>query len=194
MPKLINNQSRPFRYKAHRKIFIIAAEGRRTEPQYFNRFNSSKSVIHIECLKSGTDSAPRDVLKRMRTRIKEKGLNDGDEAWLVVDRDHWDEAQLKELLAWSRARDNYGFALSNPNFEYWLLLHFEEGDDVPNAAVCASRLKRHLPGYDKSIVSDRLMPGVGAAVDRARRKDTPPCADWPRATGTTVYKLVEKLL
>jgi hypothetical protein len=32
------------------------------------------------------------------------------------------------------------------------------------------------------------------AVRRARRRDNPPCDDWPRSTGTTVYKLVENIL
>ncbi|MCF6178109.1 MAG: hypothetical protein L3J63_01800 [Geopsychrobacter sp.] len=36
--------------------------------------------------------------------------------------------------------------------------------------------------------------GVPEAVERASRRDTPPCADWPRTTGTTVYRLVQSLM
>jgi hypothetical protein len=43
------------------------------------------------------------------------------------------------------------FALSNPKFEYWLLLHFNDGTGIASSRDCSDRLKRHLPGYDKGI-------------------------------------------
>jgi len=96
---------------------------------------------------------------------------------------------------WSQQADNYGFALSNPKFEYWLLLHFEDGGGVSSSQICSQRLERHLPGYDKGIgvrkISDTM---IADAIRRARQRDNPPCGDWPRTTGTTVYKLVENIL
>jgi hypothetical protein len=129
--------------------------------------------------------------------LRREGLRSSDdEAWLVVDKDKWTDEQLLKLHAWAQARDNYGFALSNPNFEYWLLLHFEDGAGIASSRGCSDRLRRHLPGYDKGIDVRKFTPDrIKDAISRAKLRDNPPCTDWPHAFGcTTVYKLVEKLI
>jgi hypothetical protein len=176
-------------------MFIIATEGFETEPQYFGMFNSTEAVIHVRCLKSKTASSPPQVLARMAKHLKEEGLKSEDEAWLVVDRDKWTDQQLAALHQWSQSKDNYDLAVSNPKFELWLLLHFEEGNGITGPRQCTERLNRRLPNFTKGNVEvKKLAKGVADAIQRAKRKDSPPCADWPRGTGTTVYKLVEKLL
>jgi hypothetical protein len=35
---------------------------------------------------------------------------------------------------------------------------------------------------------------INAAILRSKRRDTPPVKDWPKTNGTTVYRLVKKLL
>jgi hypothetical protein len=126
---------------------------------------------------------------------KEGTLRKSDEAWLVVDKDNWTDGQLSELHAWSTKKKNYGFALSNPKFEYWLLLHFENGAGVSSSRDCSERLKRYLPDYDKGIDTRNITESMlDDAIRRARSRDTPPCADWPRNVGTTVYRLIEKII
>ena len=66
----------------------------------------------------------------MLDHIKRGEVQPCDEAWIVIDRDEWTEEQLARLHQWSNERTNHGFALSNPNFEYWLILHFEDGDNA----------------------------------------------------------------
>lgn len=181
--------------RPYRRMFIIATEGTKTEPQYFGMFNSLNATIHVECLKQKHGTAPPQVLKQMRTYLQDEGLKRRDEAWLVVDKDQWTDEQLAQLHRWAQTAENYGFALSNPKFEYWLLLHFEDGDNVSSARACTERLRTHLPNFDKGNVEvEKLKPGISEAIRRAKQKDTPPCTDWPRTTGTTVYRLVEKLL
>jgi len=184
------NFKRPLGQRRYKKLFVLATEGVKTEPQYFNFFNNDKTVIHVKCLKGNSDSAPIHVLKRMQKYLKEFSLKKSDEAWLVVDKDRWTDEQLTQLHTWSQEQENRGFALTNPKFEYWLLLHFEDGNGISNSRQCSDRLKQHLPGYDKNIDFNKIKDGIQDAVTRARQKDNPPCADWPRSTGTTVYKLV----
>jgi hypothetical protein len=178
--------------RAYRKLFLIATEGKETEPQYFSLFNNREATIQVKCLKSGNDSAPPHVLKRIKQWLNEHTFRDADEAWLVVDKDQWTDEQLMQLHDWSLNKKNYGFSLSNPKFEYWLLLHFEDGP----AHRCSERLKQYLPNYNKSIDRQKFTPArICDAIHRAKQRDTPPCADWPRIIGaTTVYRLVEKLL
>lgn len=179
----------------YRKLFVIAVEGEKTEPQYFSIFKNQRSMIHVKCLSSKHKSSAPQVLKRMHDFLKQQELRKEDEAWLVVDKDQNSDEKLLDLLKWSNEKENYGFALSNPKFEYWLLLHFEDGSGVSSSRDCSDRLNRYLPGYDKSInVSKFTRDRIAEAIRRALQRDNPPCQDWPKSNGTTVYRLVGAIL
>ena len=195
MPSRRRRFRRPPGKRRYRKLFVIATEGVKTEPQYFAIFNDRDSVVHVKCLRSKHHS-PTQVLKRMEDHLRRENLLASDEAWLVVDKDHWQDQDLEQLHKWSQGTDNYGFALSNPRFEYWLLLHFEDGTQIGSSRECATRLKRYVPDYDKNIDVRKIKPDmIKNAIRRAKLRDNPPCADWPRKFGsTTVYKLVENIL
>lgn len=187
---------RPLGTRRYRRLFILSTEGRLTEPQYFTAIVRDLARVHVHCIPSADKSAPRAVLKRMQSHLREAALRPGDEAWLVVDQDRWTPAQLGELHAWSKTEQHYGFVVSNPSFEYWLLLHFEAGDGVSTQQVCRNRLRRHLPHYDKHVDAAAFpRETVVTAIDRARRRHLPDSGDWPSIAGvTTVYLLAEKLL
>jgi len=182
--------------RPRRRLFLLAVEGRRTEREYFALLNSEFSTAKLECIPGGNRSAPQAVLRRMEKRLTAEGLEKGDEAWIVVDRDHWDETHLDALHAWSQEKGNRGFALSNPKFEYWLLLHFEDGVGIRSAGDCDRRLRAHMPDYRKSLASASITEsGIREAIRRARNRDRPPTSGWPREPGqTTVYRLVERIL
>ena len=123
-------------------------------------------------------------------------MQPGDEAWIVLDRDTWKEEDLDEAFRWSTTQDQFGTVVSNPNFEYWLLLHFEDGNNVRSTTECRRRLFRHLPNYSKSLENFPFSRPqlVHDAIERAQKRDSPPTQDWPRRFGsTTVYRLVRKL-
>jgi hypothetical protein len=186
---------RPLGERRYKKLFIIVTEGVKTEPRYFALFNDRKSIIKVKCLKGKSESSPPQVLRRMTKYLRQESLMKSDEAWLVVDKDQWTDEQLERLLRWEQGSDNYGFALSNPKFEYWLLLHFEDGEGISSSRACSERLKRYLPNYDKDIDSGKIIQGmIAKAIQRAKQRDNPPCTDWPRGIGSTVYRLVERIL
>lgn len=186
---------RETRERRIKKLFVIATEGAKTEPTYFKLFNHYGYAVAVKCIAAKDKSAPAHVLKSMQDHIEKNDLMEGDEAWLVSDTDNWREADLKALRAWSTCDTSYGLAVSNPCFEYWLLLHFEDAKGGPDANECLRRLRKHMPHYDKGNLDiAALKVGIADAVERARKRDTPPVADWPRKAGTTVYRLVERLL
>lgn len=195
MPRRRRRFHREIGQRRYRKIFILAVEGVKTEPRYFAIFNNEQSLIRVNCLRGQHESSPSQVLKRMEVHLKEEHLRNSDEAWLVVDKDQWSDAQLTQLHQWSLREENYGLALTNPKFEFWLLLHFEDGSGVSGSRSCSDRLKRYLPDYDKGIDS-RLFTSerIAGAIQRAKLRDNPPCTDWPRGVGSTVYRLVDKIL
>ena len=194
----MSKKRRPFKrrapYLSYRKLFLIATEGARTEPIYFDMFNSPQATIHIKLLpakKHGT--SPPQVLKRAEEFVKEKGLRREDEVWLVMDRDQWTDGQLHGVCLGCRT-SAFNLAVSNPQFEYWLLLHFEDGSGVTGSRDCIERLLRYLPYFTKAHLEiQKVKPGIPAAIRRAEAKDMPPSVDWPRTNGSTVYRLVKRL-
>lgn len=174
--------------RSYRKRFVIATEGQETEPRYFSMFNSKHSTVQVVLLKGKRKTSPGQVLDR----LKKADIGKKDQAWIVIDRDTWGEDELNQVFNGCKAK-KYNMALSNPMFEYWLLLHFEEGNGVHTGNV-ENRLKTHLPDFAKSHVEiHKIKPGIDDAVSRAERKDTPPCEKWPLTTGTTAYRLVKEL-
>lgn len=184
--------SRPIGTRNYRKRVVLAVEGSKTEREYFCLFDR-RVALSIRILPGKKKSAPAQVLKRMTDYLRTERLRRDDQAWLVVDRDRWAEDDLAALHRWSTTDDRFGLALSNPCFELWLLLHFTDAKGIRNAIDAREKLRRHVPRYDKGIAAGKLEPHIETAIERARQLDTPPCADWPRTTGTTVYRLVETL-
>jgi hypothetical protein len=178
----------------YRKLYIIATEGTETEPAYFSMFQSQNATLRVHVLDSKHDSAPLKVFKRAEQYIQKQQLRKNDAVWLVLDRDNWSVDVLNTV--WGRCRKmRFNLAVSNPCFEYWLLLHFENGSGVTSASNCRTKLELHLPNFAKGHVEiEKLRPRIQAAIEHAEQKDVPPCADWPHTNGTTVYRLVNELL
>lgn len=181
-----------------RPVFFIATEGRRTEPSYLNLklFKPPETSVLTRLLPTRSSSSPIAVLKRMQKYIKDYELKERDELWLVVDRDQWLIAHLDVLFNWTKLADNRNLAVSNPKFEYWLLLHFEDGHGVRNPSECTDRLKCQCPDFNKSNVSVGRFTKerVKCAITRAKAKDDPPCEKWPGEYGTTVYRMIERII
>jgi hypothetical protein len=148
---------RPLGERSYRKLFLIVTEGSKTEPQYFSLFNNDDVLFRVKCLDSKGASAPPKLLAQMRRYLANEGLKASDEAWIVTDKDSWTDDQLKALYQWSLNQENFGFALSNPKFEYWLLLHFEDGNGIRSSRECTARLLTHLPNFEKGSLDIKKM-------------------------------------
>jgi len=183
-------------FLSYRRLYILAVEGRVSEPEYFELFNDTSKTVQIEILKGKDKSAPLKLLTRMNKHLKEKGLSHSDQAWIVIDKDQWKDEHIDILHKWSQTQTNYGLAVSNPKFEYWLLLHFEDGHGISSVRECERRLRKYLPEYEKTIDIRKInTEQINAAVSRAKIRDRPQCIDWPKMLGTTtVYRLVEIIL
>jgi hypothetical protein len=178
---------------SYKKLFLIAVEGAKTEPAYFSMFNSREAFFRIKVPKSRNKSAPINVFEIAQAEAKKEGLREGDEVWIVVDHDNRTMQEIQP--AHDACKGNgYEFAMSYPKFEYWLLLHFEDGHGNPSPADIDRRLKTHLPHFTKDNVETGKLRGlVATAIARAKAKDTPASTEWLQKHGSTVYKLVEKL-
>lgn len=198
MSKTLKRFKRKSEFRNLRPVIVISTEGKETERQYFTMpaFRSSELSVFIKIIPRDTKSNPKYVLKDMEEYISKNGTRKGDRHWLVLDKDNWSDDKLQKLYEWSIAKSNRGLAVSNPQFEYWLLLHFEDGNDISNKTECLNRLGNHCQSYNKSNLPVHRfnITNVKEAIQRAKSKDNPQCEKWHETTGTTVYRLVEIIL
>ena len=185
-----------------KRIVYVSAEGQRTEPEYFGIINDmDNQEVWVEMI-DHQGSAPKTVLKAMKEYLEEHELKEHDRAWLVVDEDERKEKILDPLCEWSNACPKHGLALSNPCFEYWILLHYREPLSFCNCDDYIEAVGKYIRSYNKKnkgMPRDaqerrKLYDGIPVAIKRAREQDPSASDSYPKTTGTTVYKLAELLL
>jgi len=178
----------------YRKVFYLFTEGYKTEPLYFSMLQEiCPEHIHLKIKPHETKSDVLHVLKRAKHFIRnEKPRVENSEFWLIVDVDDRTPKQFDKLKQWSKEKNNYCLAISNPCFEYWLLLHFEKGDAVYNLK---DRLKKHMPNYEKHTIDEKiLLPKIITAIKNAKEKHRQSSNDCFAGNCSTVYILVEKII
>ena len=183
----------------YKRLFLVGVEGTRTECDYFSMFNSP--YVHVIPVSSREGNSPKRVLSALKAANPKYQLREGDYLWIVVDRDEWPEEEIELCRKWAQdPRESpglhKGFSLSNPKFEFWLLLHFEDGTQHTTSKACCEALREHLPDYGKSLNrADFDAASIVTACQRARMLlGSADPADWPREAGkTTAFTLCEAI-
>ena len=141
-----------------------------------------------------------------------------DEFWIVTDVDNnWSHTHISDdrtfLDEWNEAislceEKNYNYAVSNPFFELWLLLHHDDcSDDDKRYAVTdehdyepTSHFRDRLRGLDVPLkdrkhinFEDYTEEKIVAAIERAKQLHTSREDLQPHYLATTVYMLLEKI-
>ncbi|HBD7469427.1 TPA: RloB family protein [Legionella pneumophila] len=186
--------SRSVATREYRKVITIFPEGEKTENCYFSILKEMSENINIIVKKGDKKTEPNQVLSRAKKYIRESGLSKNEQIWLVIDVDNRPESSFKECLLWEKANHKYNVAISNPNFEYWLLMHFESGDGVRNTNECMSQLIKYIPQYSKSNIShkDITKERCLKAIENGAKRHK--ITDILKDSCSTVYKLVEEVM
>lgn len=139
---------------------LIVAEGEKTEPQYFTEIRQQERLpsAHVAIMNSAYGTEPRQIVDFAMNEFRKR---DGalDRVFVVFDRDEhrtYHEA-LKvcsggTLTNDERKRVKLEAIVSNPCFEFWLLLHFENVRELFHRDEIFEKLKRYLPSYEKACV------------------------------------------
>jgi hypothetical protein len=140
--------------------------------------------VKIVVKKSGR--SPLQLVK-LAIKHRDQDADSFDEVWCVFDIDDFDVAEAVVLAG----RNSVRLAISNPCFELWLLLHFENCTAAMSGyEQLRRRLCRHIAGYDKECGPfDQFRPGVPAAIERAQAL-TPAGAEHRHNPATGVWPLV----
>jgi RloB-like protein len=158
-----------------RKV-VIVCEGEKTEYGYFEAIRKSMrlptvsvAVVHAGC----TD--PRGIvsaaIEERKGRKQEKSWSNGDAVWAVFDGDeHKDNnpGNWNDALQLADGKD-INLAISNPSFELWYLLHFQDQLAKMNRREVLVALTEHLPQYKKASIlwPEPLQPLSMDAILRA---------------------------
>lgn len=221
MPREPQKLVRPGGHLHPQKFIVIASEDSKTAPMYFSalrdsdKFNDS-GIIEIIQLPSRKHqgNSPRDIKKQILDEESDTNFRAGDEFLIVSDRDQWETMHHIDFdrFADECAKEkNMYWALSNPCFELWLLLHctdlsvFTETElkeiydnkRVTNRKNTIEKvLDRFMPngrGYSKTGPKTLFIPNLEKAISRAKLMAVPG-EQYPHKLGTDVYMLVERLI
>jgi hypothetical protein len=142
------------------KSFLIVTEGAKTEPNYLKALRNrlQLNAAEVEILHpDGTDPITLTnkaiELRDSRKKAAKKGLTIAyDEVWVVFDLEKPHDERRKLAVKAMAIPEAAGirFAISDPAFEFWLLLH-EEYTTSPFADCyeVIIRLEKHWAGYSK---------------------------------------------
>lgn len=187
------------------KLFAIACEGGKREPDYFRLFEymSNRIIIDIieEIVKDDemnsvyeTKSAPRWVLDRAIKYIEKEGLIDEDELWFIMDRDKWKIEQIKEIAEYCKDKPNWHIAISNPCFEVWLYFHFKPKMEKVEEKDCKT-LKQDVSALVKGGYNQyKFIPMLNDAIKNSKASDNNKNHYIPEIGNTKVYLLGDALL
>lgn len=195
-----------------RPSLLIVCEGEATEPIYFNalRADLKLSVVEVEIVGEGcapvtlvqraVDRTERRKREAAKARKKhEQHAPPFDEVWCIFDTERLDENPSFYEAVRTARQYNIQTGVSNPAFEYWYLLHFDETSrPFSNAYELIKALEKYIPGYAKNQnVYGIIGEYTDAAIDRAdtivrSHKEWNPDDNFPNPS-TYVYKLVKKL-
>ncbi len=196
MPKPKQRQERQLSPVLH-----IFCEGAKTEPLYITAYIQKHfpgtKLIKIEPTKKTT---PKQLVKEALGC--KKCAPEGDVVWVVYDREG--PTKYPDALhadARQNAGDKVHIALSNVCFEVWLLLHFQSTcapHDSCDDLLSRSRLKEHIPNYDKADRREYSDTEIAAARQHAERLNA--CtqrgadASWTQPHQWNPFTDVHKLL
>ncbi len=192
---------------------VIATEGELTERDYFEDLALDDRIRHpsVEITVLPTRdgfSAPEHVIARLDRIRRQYGMYEGDQLWLVIDKDRWDDSKLSRI-AQLVSQKKYCMADSNPAFELWLLFHHRSLDDYNCEELTELKANRKTGSrkrlelelisicgsYNKSnLRSSDYLPDVEAAIVNARASDVKKSDRWLNQIGSRVYRLAQAII
>ncbi len=190
MTRRENSGRRRPAFREQRTSLLVVCGAEVTEPAYFEGLKQARRNPAVTVKIKAKRGDPEAVVK-YTAGMRDRAEGTHDEVWCVVDVDRFDVA--KAVAAARRLHVN--LAVSNPCFEFWLLLHFEVCDaPLTCYGDVKKRLVKHVPEYSKSELrfSDYLN-GINAALQRAREQNGELGFEHDRNPSTGVWALVDKI-
>jgi hypothetical protein len=181
-----------------RRILILC-EDTKSSRDYFARFPHDKSLVEIQCVGTGMNTAS---LMEHAVEIAEQTRKERDQyerIWVVFDRDSFPEVNFNRAFELARTQNRITACWSNECFELWYLLHFHYRDTAIGRNDIWEEISKLLNlEYDKAdeslhaTMKDKLAVAIRNAKKLAFENEM---AGQPRRNPSTlVHELVEALI
>ncbi len=199
---------------SHDRILIVS-EGSKTEPNYFREIRAAHrlNIASVEVQPGQRGTAPVQVVQYAKElfeqgdRHKKIEPRAFERVYALFDRDdhntYFDALRLAESFDRKLKNDTkqpirFEAIASVPNFELWLLLHYENIQAPLDRYDVMRRLKQHLPTYEKgaSTIFAKTRAHLVIATQRSDAlalKFTPDSAPEPYTGIAEVVKLLTTL-
>jgi hypothetical protein len=196
-------QRRPPKKELGQRI-LIACEGLATEPRYFEaiRKHFRLSTVNVFLIRhAGSD--PHSVVVAAIDKKEEQEdegiwIEGSSMAWAVFDGD---EHIQNNLQNWNNAlqkasKNKINLAISNPCFEFWYLIHFQDHSAYITRTDAMRLLKKYVSGYEKAKVlyPEPLASRTQDAIQRAKKLQNKSLEEYSNPCCYGVAELVEILL
>jgi len=161
---------------------LIVCEGEKTEPNYLTALRDylklSQANIKID---PKSDSSPTSVVKYAKELIKDSTEDPYNHVFCIIDRDrHADfNTAIAQINGYKNKTTRLHSIVSNPCFEFWILLHFDyttkqfgAGKDSPCMDLIKNNLKVFIEDYekgDKAIMPPIIKYRLERAVANAKK-------------------------
>lgn len=158
--------------RSTKRFILIGTEGKnKTEIGYFNQFNRIQKNFRVRFSSGNSTDSMGIVADIKRTRAKLK-FHAGDLAFAVFDADLWGTRgkQIQQAINYAEKQE-IKVILSNPCFEVWFVLHFEDGRaPYDSSDKVIDKLKQYVPDYEKSRDMFEVLHGnMEKAISRAEQ-------------------------
>lgn len=182
MPRRENRSRRRGPLRISRPRLLVVIGSLRTEQDYLIGLRDSAGTRAVDIQLVRRAKSPEAVVAYAADFVA-RASDDFDEVWCVYDVDEFDVG----LAGREAARHRFRLAVSDPCFELWLLLHHEDcGAFLGGYREVERRLRKHLPGYDKTRLDFAdYANGVVEAIRRAEKlgdAGNPSTGMWRLAT------------
>jgi hypothetical protein len=153
--------------RPERKTIVVFCEGVASEPDYINglkRLPAIRGNTAIEIEIDPEQGVPLTLVERAKDRLRDDEV---DECWCIFDVE-WpkNHPNLREAVQLAHAH-GIRLAISNPCFELWLALHFEDCSAFLDTKIAESKSRRLDGRSGKRIDAEQYMGRRRAAAARA---------------------------
>ena len=151
-----------------KKVFVIACEGRNTEPEYFKSIKKKLSsyipdLVEVDIVpKTDNHSDPISILNNLEQHIEKQYdfKSEHDQMWLICDREKTEDRKRNILKIKPICEEKgYKLGLVNPLFEFWLLLHVTDISSYNNEDLFKNEFE--TPSKNRRFIDKQLSNILG---------------------------------
>ena len=153
----MSRRSRVSKGKKIRPTFFVFCEGE-TEEQYITYLRSKYRIPIVLDAKIAGNRITKTYIENYK---KGKPGHEKDRDYLVYDID------APRMLEKLQKIPDVELIASNPCFEIWLLMHFQEQKGELNSRECEEKLAQHIGNYKKGEINKTLRKQLDSKQEKA---------------------------